>query len=49
MSSSSLKCARDKQGVIEFDMTDDMLANQKPFIDRFRAELAKRQEHRGTE
>jgi hypothetical protein len=36
--------ARAKQGVIEIEMTDEMLANEKEFLDRFQAELAKRKE-----
>jgi hypothetical protein len=35
--------ARAKQGVIEIEMTDEMLANEKQFLDSFQEALAKRQ------
>ena len=36
--------ARAKQGVIEFEMTDEMMANEKQFLDTFQQMLAQRQE-----
>lgn len=36
--------ARAKQGVIEFQLTDEMLANEKEFLDRFQQALANRQD-----
>ena len=35
---------RAKQGVIEFEITDEMLANEKEFLDTFQQMLAQRQE-----
>lgn len=35
--------ARAKQGVIEIEMTDEMLANEKQFLDKFQQALADRQ------
>jgi hypothetical protein len=35
--------ARAKQGVIEIEMTDEMLANEKQFLDKFQQALANRQ------
>ena len=33
---------RAKQGVIEFEVTDEMLSNEQQFLDRFQQMLAKR-------
>lgn len=38
--------ARAKQGVIEIEMTDEMLGNEKQFLDSFQEALAKRQINR---
>ncbi len=35
--------ARAKQGVIEFEITDEMMANEKQFLDKFQEALANRQ------
>ncbi len=35
--------ARAKQGVIEFEMTDEMMSNEKQFLDKFQEVLAKRE------
>ncbi|MEX1118395.1 MAG: hypothetical protein WEB60_06325 [Terrimicrobiaceae bacterium] len=41
-SASEQLALRAKQGVIEFEMTDEMLTNEKEFLDRFQQMLAER-------
>ena len=40
---------RAKQGVIEFEMTDEMMANEKQFLDKFQEALANRQAPKETD